>query len=116
MNHGLKRLETLSVSMRLISEIHAELLQGVRGNRLTPGELRRSPNWIGPGGCTLATATYVPPPPEELPEALGALERFLHEQNDLSALIRIGLAHAQFETIHPFLDGNGRVRWLPSTC
>jgi len=110
------RLETLPVSMRLISEIHAELLQGVRGNRLTPGELRRSPNWIGPGGSTLATATYVPPPPEELPEALGALERFLYEQNDLPALIRIGLAHAQFETIHPFLDGNGRVGRLPSTC
>ena len=115
-NHGLKRLETLPVSIRLIFEIHAELLQGVRGNRLTPGELRRSQNWIGPGACTLATATYVPLPPEELPEALGALERFLHEQNDLPALIRIGLAHAQFETIHPFLDGNGRVRWLPSTC
>jgi Fic family protein len=109
MNHGLARLATLPVSMRLIAEIHAELLQGVRGSRLTPGEWRRSQNWIGPGGCTLATATFVPPPPEELPEALGALERFLHAQDDLPALIRIGLAHAQFETIHPFLDGNGRV-------
>jgi Fic family protein len=109
MNHGLQRLATLPVSMRLIAEIHAALLQGVRGSRLTPGELRRSQNRIGPGGCTLATASFVPPPPEELPEALGALERFLHAQDDLPALIRIGLAHAQFETIHPFLDGNGRV-------
>jgi len=109
MNHGLQRLATLPVSMRLIAEIHAELLQGVRGSRLTPGELRRSQNWIGPGGCSLATATFVPPPPEELPQALGALEQFLHAQDDLPALIRIGLAHAQFETIHPFLDGNGRV-------
>lgn len=109
MNHGLGRLATLPVSMRLIGEIHAELLQGVRGSRLTPGELRRSQNWIGPGGCTLNTASFVPPPPEELPVALGALELFLHAQDDLPALIRIGLAHAQFETIHPFLDGNGRV-------
>ncbi|MCP9883048.1 Fic family protein [Cyanobium sp. Alchichica 3B3-8F6] len=109
MNHGLQRLATLPVSMRLIGEIHAVLLQGVRGSRLTPGELRRSQNWIGPGGCTLATASFVPPPPEELHEALGALEQFLHAQDDLPALIRIGLAHAQFETIHPFLDGNGRV-------
>ena len=109
MKHGLARLESLPVSMRLIGEIHAELLQGVRGSRLTPGELRRSQNWIGPSGCSLATATFVPPPPEELPEALGALERFLHQQDAIPALIKIGLAHAQFETIHPYLDGNGRV-------
>jgi Fic family protein len=81
----------------------------VRGARLTPGELRRSQNWIGPGGCTLGEATFVPPPPHEVPEALGALESFLHSQSDLPQLIQIGLAHAQFETIHPFLDGNGRI-------
>ncbi len=109
MNHGLKRLAELPVSVRLIREIHEKLLAGVRGSRLTPGELRRSQNWIGPGGCTLAEATFVPPPPEEVPEALGALERFLHQNDDMPLLIKIGLAHAQFETIHPFLDGNGRV-------
>lgn len=109
MNHGLARLAELPVSVRLIREIHAELLKGVRGSRLTPGELRRSQNWIGSGGCTLAEATFVPPPPSEVPAALGALERFLHEPDDLPLLVRIGLAHAQFETIHPFLDGNGRV-------
>lgn len=109
MNHGLARLAELPVSVRLIREIHAELLKGVRSSRLTPGELRRSQNWIGSGGCTLAEATFVPPPPSEVPAALGALERFLHEPDDLPLLVRIGLAHAQFETIHPFLDGNGRV-------
>src|SRR5208282_4599402 len=72
-------------------------------------ELRRSQNWIGPGGCTLAEATFVPPPPAEVPISLGALETFLHERDDIPLLIKIGLAHAQFETIHPFLDGNGRV-------
>lgn len=109
MKHGLARLEQLPVSVRLIREIHAELMQGVRGGRLQPGELRHSQNWIGPAGCTLATATFVPPPHEEVPNALGALERFLHGQDDLPPLIRIALAHVQFETIHPFLDGNGRV-------
>ena len=109
MNHGLARLAELPVSVRLIREIHTELLRGVRGSRLTPGELRRSQNWIGPGGCTLAEATFVPPPPAEVPISLGALETFLHDRDDIPLLIKIGLAHAQFETIHPFLDGNGRV-------
>ena len=109
MKHGLGRLNELPVSVRLIREIHAELLQGVRGSRLTPGELRRSQNWIGPGGSTLADAVFVPPPPATVPEALGALESFLHAQDELPLLVRIGLAHSQFETIHPFLDGNGRV-------
>lgn len=109
MKHGLARLADLPVSVRLIREIHTELLKGVRGSRLTPGELRRSQNWIGPGGCTLAEATFVPPPPHEVPTTLGALETFLHQQDDLPLLVKIGLAHAQFETIHPFLDGNGRV-------
>ena len=109
MNYGLDRLKELPLSSRLISEIHARLLQGVRGARLTPGELRRSQNWIGPGGCTLKDATFVPPPPQEVGPALSDLEKFLHHPGDLPALVQIGLAHAQFETIHPFLDGNGRV-------
>ena len=109
MNYGLSRLQELPVSVRLIREIHERLLQGVRGMRLTPGELRVSQNWIGPAGCTLNEASYVPPPPHEVPLALGALETFLHADSELPQLIQIGLAHAQFETIHPFLDGNGRV-------
>jgi Fic family protein len=109
MNHGLARLKTLPVSVRLIREIHAKLLEGVRGSHLTPGERRTSQNWIGPPGCTLNEAVFVPPPPAELPDALGALERFLHAEDAVPLLIKIGLAHAQFETIHPFLDGNGRV-------
>jgi len=109
MNHGLKRLAELPVSVRLIREIHAELMRGVRGGRLTPGELRVSQNWIGPAGCTPATASFVPPPPHEVPQALSDLERFLHEETGLPLLVQIGLAHAQFETIHPFLDGNGRI-------
>jgi Fic family protein len=107
MNDGLARLSKRPVSVRLIREIHAELLKGVRGSNLTPGELRRSQNWIGPAGCTLAEATFVPPPAPEVPDALNALE-FVH--NDaLPLLVKIGIAHAQFESIHPFLDGNGRI-------
>jgi Fic family protein len=109
MNHGLARLAELPVSVRLIREIHAVLMEGVRGSRLTPGELRTSQNWIGPAGCTPATATFVPPPPHEVPDALSNLETFLHHGAGLPPLIQVGLAHAQFETIHPFLDGNGRV-------
>jgi Fic family protein len=109
MNYGLARLRKLPVSVRLIREIHEKLLRGVRGFHMTPGELRRTQNWIGPGGCTLAEATFVPPPPSEVPNALGALEKFIHQIDNLPLLVKIGLAHAQFETIHPFLDGNGRV-------
>jgi Fic family protein len=109
MNHGLARLPQLPVSVRLIREIHAELMHGVRGGRLQPGELRMSQNWIGPRGSTLATATFVPPPHHAVPEALGDLETFLHAPDDLPPLVKIALAHVQFETIHPFLDGNGRV-------
>ena len=109
MNHGLARLKELPVSTRLIREIHAKLMEGVRGERLQPGELRNSQNWIGPAGCSLNTATFVPPPHHAVPEALGALEEFVHIQDDLPPLVRIALAHVQFETIHPFLDGNGRV-------
>ncbi|THD11673.1 Fic family protein, partial [Metallibacterium scheffleri] len=109
MKHGLARLGELPVSVRLIREIHAELMRGVRGGRLQPGELRTSQNWIGPAGCTLTTATFVPPPHHAIPEVLGDLEKFLHAHDELQPLVKIALAHVQFETIHPFLDGNGRV-------
>jgi len=99
----------LPVSVRLIREIHQQLLKGVRGQHLTPGDTRTSQNWIGPHGCTLGEAIFVPPPPHEVPNALGNLEAFLHSDLRMPLLVRIGLAHAQFETIHPFLDGNGRV-------
>jgi Fic family protein len=109
MNHGLARLGDLPVSVRLIRDIHAELMKGVRGGHLTPGELRTSQNWIGPVGSTLNTATFVPPPHHAVPDALSDLEKFLHAEDELPALVKIALAHVQFETIHPFLDGNGRV-------
>jgi Fic family protein len=108
MNYGLERLKTLPLSMRLIREIHDKLLAGVRGSNRTPGEFRTSQNWIGPNGCTLANATFIPPPVYEMQVALDNLEKFLHDDS-LPLLIQCGLAHAQFETIHPFLDGNGRV-------
>ena len=108
MNYGLERLKTLPLSVRLIREIHERLLTGVRGGNQQSGELRRIQNWIGPVGCTKQEAIFVPPPPLLVQDLLGDLEKFLHE-NDLPALIKIGLVHAQFETIPPFLDGNGRV-------
>lgn len=109
MNHGLQRLSELPVSIRLIKEIHKKLLQGVRGSSLEPGELRRSQNWIGPAGCTLTTANFVPPPHEEIQKNLSDMEVFIHRKDNLPLLVKIALIHAQFETIHPFLDGNGRV-------
>jgi Fic family protein len=109
LNYGINRLAELPVSIRLIREIHAELMRGVRGGQLAPGELRTSQNWIGPPGCTLAEATFVPPPPHEVPQALADLEKYLHAEKLPPPLIQVGLAHPQFETIHPFLDGNGRV-------
>ncbi len=115
MNYGLNRLEKLPISVRLFREIHEKLLTGVRGSALTPGELRRSQNWVGSAGCTLAEAAFIPPPPENVPQALGDLEKFLHKDDDMPLLIKIGLAHAQFETIHPFLDGNGRIGRLMIT-
>lgn len=109
MNHGLQRLAELPVSTRLVREIHARLLKGVRGSHLAPGEIRTSQNWIGPTGCSLHNATFIPPPSHQVDQHLGDWEKFLHSDSDLPLLIRIGLAHAQFETIHPFLDGNGRI-------
>ncbi len=109
MNHGLERLKKLPVSLRLIREIHEKLMIGARGGQRAPGEFRKSQNWVGPQGSTLVTATYVPPPPQEMERALGELEKFLHDETPMPVLIKVGMAHAQFETIHPFLDGNGRV-------
>ncbi|HTK15411.1 MAG TPA: Fic family protein [Acidimicrobiia bacterium] len=109
MNYGLARLATLPLSLRLLREIHAELMQGTRGGHRYPGEFRRTQNWIGPAGAPLSSATFVPPPVHEMNAALTDLERFLHEADELPALIHAALAHAQFETIHPFVDGNGRV-------
>ena len=108
LEYGLKRLETLPVSLRLVRELHECLMRGVRGDAATPGEFRRSQNWIGPPGCTLENAIYVPPPPSELMACLDSWERFLHD-DALPPLVHAALAHAQFEAIHPFLDGNGRV-------
>ncbi len=109
MNHGLSRVSELPVSSWLIREIHEKLLQDTRGSRLTPGQFRTSQNWIGPAGSTLGEATFVPPPPDQVAECMSQLERFIHANTNLPLLIKVGLAHAQFETIHPFLDGNGRV-------
>lgn len=107
-NYGIERLADLPISLRLIREIHKQLMNGVRGAEKYPGEFRSTQNWIGSGGCSLSNATYVPPPPYEMNQALDNLEKFLHDPRPTPALIKIGLAHAQFETIHPFLDGNGR--------
>jgi Fic family protein len=108
MQRGLARLEDLPLSLRLIREIHEILMHGVRGSEKRPGEFRSSQNWIGAKGCMLRNADFVPPPPHDMNVALGELETFLHEES-IAVLIHAGLAHAQFETIHPFLDGNGRI-------
>jgi Fic family protein len=108
MNHGLERMKTLPLSLRLLKEIHGVLLAKGRGSSQEPGEFRRSQNWIG--GSRPGNAFFVPPPPDQVLECLGALEKFLH--NDpvkTPVLIKAALAHVQFETVHPFLDGNGRL-------
>ena len=109
MNYGLKRASELPLSLRLIREIHERLLQGVRGGDRAAGEFRGSQNWIGPAGCTLQDATFIPPPVHEMHRALNDFEKFLHDREIFPDLIHCALAHAQFETIHPFIDGNGRV-------
>ncbi len=108
MNYGLERLKGLPLSLRLLREIHGKLLEGVRGGHRLPGEFRRSQNWIGPANAPLSKATFVPPPVDEMHKALADLEKFLHDET-LPPLIHAGLVHAQFETIHPFNDGNGRI-------
>jgi len=109
MEYGIQRLGELPLSLRLIREIHEKLMNGVRGDQATPGEFRRSQNWIGPAGSTLSNATYVPPPPEEMKPCLANWEVFLQNRNQFPELIQCCLLHEQFEAIHPFLDGNGRV-------
>lgn len=109
LEYGLERMQEFPLSLRLIREIHAILMEGVRGETQTPGEFRRSQNWIGTPGATLSEASYVPPPVPEMWEALDAFEKFLYAPSPLPPLVRIGLIHYQFEAIHPFLDGNGRV-------
>lgn len=105
---GIQRLKTLPLSLRLVRELHEKLMTGVRGQHATRGEFRRTQNWIGRPGDTLAQASFVPPPPDSLGECLSAWEKFLHDRM-LPPLVHAALAHYQFETIHPFLDGNGRV-------
>lgn len=115
LNYGIKRLAELPLSLRLIREIHAELMRGVRGQGKAPGEFRVTQNWIGAQSVNLSNATFVPPPVPEMTEALDNFEKFLHARRERAdrthypVLVECGLAHAQFETIHPFLDGNGRV-------
>lgn len=106
---GLSRLADLPLSLRLIREVHERLMRGVRGEYSTPGEFRRSQNWIGPAGCVLNDATYVPPPIEEMPACLAEFESFLHVESNLPPLAKLAMIHYQFEAIHPFIDGNGRI-------
>lgn len=108
-NYAIERLETLPLCNRLIREIHSKLMQGVRGQDKNPGEFRTSQNWIGASNCSLKDARYIPPNKEDMLIAMSELEKFMNENEDYDALIRIALIHYQFETIHPFLDGNGRV-------
>lgn len=108
LEYGIERLKTLPLSLRLVRELHEKLMTGVRGQHATPGEFRRTQNWIGKPGDTLAQANYVPPPPDTLGEHLSAWEKFLHDRM-LPPLVHAALVHYQFEAIHPFLDGNGRV-------
>ena len=109
MNHGLARLSEFPLCLRLVREIHEILMRGVRGQHATPGEFRRSQNWIGPPGIALNEATFVPPPPQDLAGLLGNFECYLHDEEQMPLLLKVGIAHAQFETLHPFIDGNGRV-------
>lgn len=109
MNWGLNELSHFPLSLRLIRNIHERLLSGTRGSHRNPGEFRQSQNWIGPAGCTLENATFIPPSVPDMEQALSDLELYFYDESDMPALIKIALIHAQFETIHPFLDGNGRM-------
>jgi Fic family protein len=109
LEYGITRLDSLPLSLRLVREIHARLMEGVRGGNATPGEFRRSQNWIGPAGSTLADAPYVPPPVDEMNACLASWELFLQDRGSFPELIQCALLHEQFEAIHPFLDGNGRI-------
>jgi Fic family protein len=109
LEYGLERLGTLPLSLRLIREIHEKLLAGVRGHNRTPGQFRTIQNYIAPLGVPMERATYIPPPVPEMKAALDNFEKFIHQEYQMSLLIKCGVLHAQFEMIHPFLDGNGRV-------
>ncbi len=109
MEFGLKRLTELPLSLRFIRELHGILMEGVRGEHAAPGEFRQSQNWIGSAGATLNEATFVPPPVAEMQECLSQLEKFLHSDTRLPPVVQAAMVHYQFETIHPFLDGNGRI-------
>ena len=106
---AIKRLKELPLCLRLIRETHAVLLNNVRGDEKNPGEFRKSQNWIGASGCSIKNARYIPPNVEDMNECLYELEKYINESDDYDALIRAALIHYQFETIHPFLDGNGRM-------
>ena len=106
---AIKRLQTLPLCNRLIKETHAALMEGVRGQEKNPGEFRYSQNWIGGVGSTLKNARYIPPNPDDMLEAMSNLEKYINADDELDSLIRAALIHYQFETIHPFLDGNGRI-------
>ena len=108
LEHGIRRLSNLPLCVRLIRELHEKLMTGVRGHEATPGQFRKIQNWIGRPGSTPTTASFVPPPPDDVEPCLAEWERFVHE-SDLPPLVTVALAHYQFEAIHPFLDGNGRV-------
>lgn len=117
LNYGVDLLEKLPISIRYIKEIHKELLKGVRGENKNPGEIRRSQNWIGPNGCILSSAIFVPPSVDKMSESLYDLESYMNSEPTMDPLLRIALIHYQFETIHPFLDGNGRIgRLLIPLC
>ena len=109
MNFGIERMKTLPLSLRLLREVHERLMAGVRGEHKFPGEFRRTQNWIGPIGVSLANAAFVPPPPQEMNQALSNLEIFMHDTTSMPIAVQCAVVHAQFETIHPFLDGNGRI-------
>ncbi|MGE5281679.1 MAG: Fic family protein [Chloroflexota bacterium] len=109
MRWGMDRIDELPISTRLLREMHRRLMAGVRGRDLAPGELRTTQNWIGSPGSTIESALFVPPPPSELSDLLADWERFAHEEPEMPLLVQNALLHAQFETIHPFLDGNGRL-------
>lgn len=109
MNEGLKKLDEIPVCTRLIKEIHATLMSGVRGSHKTPGEFRKSQNWLGRPDANLNTAGFVPPPFEEVDRLMSDLEKFIHTQDQIPPLVKAAIIHTQFEIIHPFLDGNGRL-------
>ena len=109
LDYGIEKLKTFPMSLRLIKEIHKILIKGTRGMHKTPGEFRRTQNWIGPPGASLNEATFVPPPPGMVLELMGNLEKFIHSKDNIPPLVKIALIHSQFETIHPFLDGNDRI-------